>query len=103
LPQVDGLALPSEETPMQPTDPLVPRLKVDTYLSEEDTAAVRALPISTKDVPRDTYIVREGDIPSCSCLVIKGFACRSKVTDSGNRQILSFHIPGDTLIWKACF
>jgi len=30
-----------------------------------------------------------------SGLLIEGFACRSKTTDAGKRQILSIHIPGD--------
>jgi CRP-like cAMP-binding protein len=39
--------------------------------------------------------VREGDRPSRCCALIEGFACRSKMTSDGKRQIFAFHVPGD--------
>jgi len=80
---------------MHPTEMLIRRLRVDTHLSDEDAEALSNLPMQIKEVDADTLIVSEGDRPTKCCLVIQGFACRSKVTDSGRRQILSFHIPGD--------
>jgi CRP-like cAMP-binding protein len=41
--------------------------------------------------------VREGTCPDSCCILLKGFACRHKTTSSGERQIVSFHIPGDIL------
>ena len=43
------------------------------------------------------YIVREGERPDRSCLLLSGFAFRHKVTVEGARQIVSVHIPGDFL------
>ncbi|GEO15027.1 Crp/Fnr family transcriptional regulator [Microvirga aerophila] len=40
-------------------------------------------------------VVREGDRPSRSCLLLSGFACVYKVTGDGKRQIVGFSIPGD--------
>ena len=40
-------------------------------------------------------IVREGDCPSDSCLILDGFAYRYKLLEQGTRQILALHIPGD--------
>jgi CRP-like cAMP-binding protein len=47
------------------------------------------------DLGADQDIVREGDRPTRSCLLLEGFACTYKVTGDGKRQIQSFHIPGD--------
>nr|WP_249803048.1 Crp/Fnr family transcriptional regulator [Bradyrhizobium sp. 21] len=70
-------------------------MRSDTRLSDDDAGAIRSLPLRLVDVPAETPIVREGDHPSCACLLVTGFGCRSKVTETGKRQILSFHIPGD--------
>ncbi|KAA2237816.1 Crp/Fnr family transcriptional regulator [Salinarimonas soli] len=43
----------------------------------------------------DQDIVREGDRPSHCCLLLDGFACRYKFTQTGRRQIFAFHTPGD--------
>jgi CRP-like cAMP-binding protein len=80
---------------MQPTEMLIRRLRADTELTQEDATALEQLPIQMKQVGGDTPIVLEGDCPSQCCLIIRGFACRSKVAHTGKRQILSFHIPGD--------
>lgn len=80
---------------MHPTEILTRRLRVDANLSEDDAKALKSLPIQVKNVDADTNIVREGDRPSVCCVIIKGFACRSKVASTGRRQILSFHIAGD--------
>ena len=40
-------------------------------------------------------LVREGDRPSHCLLLLEGFACRYKTLESGQRQILAFHVPTD--------
>ena len=64
---------------------------------EADVEAVAALPFRLQDVPAGATLVREGDVPEACCVLVDGFACRHKSTRSGNRQIVSFHIPGDIL------
>jgi CRP-like cAMP-binding protein len=80
---------------MHSTQLLIRRLRANTRLSDEDAAAIKALPVDARQLAADTHIVREGECPSRCCLVLNGFVCRSKVAESGKRQILSFHIPGD--------
>ncbi|MBM1170616.1 Crp/Fnr family transcriptional regulator [Microvirga arabica] len=46
-------------------------------------------------IKADQDIVREGDRPSRSCLLLSGFTCVYKITAGGKRQIVSFNIPGD--------
>ena len=42
-----------------------------------------------------TDIVREGDAPSYSCLLLSGFAARYNVLVDGRRQITAVHVAGD--------
>jgi len=78
-----------------PSERLIRRLTVSTPLDAADLEAIARLPMIVKDLPAQAAIVREGERPSQCCLLIEGFACRSKTTDVGKRQILSIHIPGD--------
>ena len=71
------------------------RLNTVTGLDEADIAAIRALPIVVRQWEAGRPIVSDGDRPTDCCLVIEGFCVRAKTTVSGQRQILSIHIPGD--------
>ena len=74
---------------------LVRKLESIASLSSEERAALMSLPMQVSDIRADQDIVREGDRPSRSCLLLEGFACTYKVTGDGRRQILAFYIPGD--------
>jgi len=76
-------------------DRLVRKLESITGITEDERQAVRGLPITLKEVGADQDIVREGDQPSQSCLVLEGFLFLYKMMPDGGRQILSFHVPGD--------
>jgi CRP-like cAMP-binding protein len=80
---------------MSVADALIRRLQVHNDLGPEDIQALQNLPIHAKEVPAHTNIVKEGDRPTTSCLVLDGFVCRSRNTVDGKRQILSIHISGD--------
>jgi CRP-like cAMP-binding protein len=72
------------------------RLEVDTApLSEAEKDAILRLPLSIKELRADQDVVREGDRPSQCCVLIEGFQCRYKMLPDGERQIMSFHVPGD--------
>lgn len=71
------------------------RLNVVTGLDEADVAAIRGLPIIVRQWEAGRPIVCDGDRPTECCLLIEGFCVRAKSTVSGQRQILSVHIPGD--------
>jgi CRP-like cAMP-binding protein len=79
-----------------PLHRLIRRLDVDTApLSPQEKEAILRLPITVKELRADQDIVREGDTPSQCCLVTEGFQCRYKMLPDGERQIMSFHVPGD--------
>jgi len=80
---------------MRATERLIKKLQITTALDADDIKAIEHLSMVTKELPAHTAIVREGERPQHSALVIDGFACSSKTTDTGKRQILSIHIPGD--------
>jgi CRP-like cAMP-binding protein len=57
--------------------------------------AVRALPYQIHRVRAGEYIVRDGDRPTRSCLLISGFAFRQKLVADGGRSISAIHMRGD--------
>lgn len=74
---------------------LILKLTKNNRLDHDDITAIEQLPIQNKHVAAHHCIARDADRPSESCLIIEGFAFRSKFTPSGIRQILSIHIPGE--------
>ena len=74
---------------------LLRRLESIYTLSDAEREAIVNLPMQVTDLQADQDIVREGDRPSRSCLILEGYACTYKVTQEGKRQIVAFHIPGD--------
>jgi CRP-like cAMP-binding protein len=56
---------------------------------------VLALPYRVITFRPQEYIVREGDKPQNSCVILSGFAFRHKVAGNGGRQIFSIHMKGD--------
>lgn len=77
------------------TDSLLSKINAAGLFSEEEVECLRKLPIQIVQLQPGQHIVREGDRPTRSCLVIEGFVCASKTTGNGDRQIASFYIPGD--------
>jgi CRP-like cAMP-binding protein len=77
------------------TAALIRKLESIATLTAEEKAALLRLPLRLKTVAAHQDIVRAGDSPSESCLIVAGFACRYILTAEGKRQILSFHIAGD--------
>jgi CRP-like cAMP-binding protein len=64
-------------------------------LSEADKHALLQLPMQIIQLRPGQDIVRQGDRPNRSCLLVDGFASASKLTGEGNRQITSLYISGD--------
>lgn len=73
------------------------KLEYRGKLSPDDRSAVLALPFVLKALERHQFIVRERELATHSCVLLSGFAVRSKIVVSGNRQILSIHIKGETV------
>ena len=74
---------------------LVRRLRISSGISEDDVQEIEALPISVRQFPAETPVVRDGERATDCCLIADGFCVRSKTIASGKRQILSIHIPGE--------
>lgn len=74
---------------------MLPKLEIWTALDEEDRAALVSLPYRMRSFAPGRYIVRQGDKAESSCLLLSGFAFRSKIVRDGGRQILAFHMRGD--------
>ena len=76
--------------------PLIRKLESQGLaLSEEEVAALLAMPMQVETLRADQDIVREGDRPTRSCLLLDGYAATYKTTPAGKRQIVAFHIAGD--------
>lgn len=76
-------------------DRLIIKLESTGLLSDREKQALGALPFRTRNVAENADLVQQGDRPPESCLVLDGFVCRYKLLGEGQRQIMSFHIPGD--------
>jgi CRP-like cAMP-binding protein len=66
-------------------------------INGDDAEAVSSLPFRLSRVAAREYLVREGSVPTECCLLLEGYAARSKTAADGGRQIVSFHIAGDLL------
>ncbi|MBX9911906.1 MAG: Crp/Fnr family transcriptional regulator [Beijerinckiaceae bacterium] len=71
------------------------KLESITELSAPERQALLDLPVSLKRFEANVDIVSEGEITLQCCLVLEGLVCRYKLVNSGERQIMSLHIPGD--------
>lgn len=75
--------------------PLLRKLLRRDDLAPEEVSAITSMFEETRIVAAGDDIVRDGDRPSQSTLVVSGFACRYKVLEGGGRQITALHLPGD--------
>jgi CRP-like cAMP-binding protein len=76
-------------------NPLIRKLASVFTLTDDERQALETLPMQVAVIRDRQDIVREGDRPSRSCLILSGFACAYKTTAQGKRQIVSFVIAGD--------
>jgi CRP-like cAMP-binding protein len=77
------------------SDALITKLTRSNRLDADDIEAIRRLPMRVNELGPKQKIVADGTRPAECCLLGEGFAVRSKMTPSGERQILSLHIPGE--------
>jgi CRP-like cAMP-binding protein len=76
-------------------NPLIRKLDSIFTLTDDERQALETLPMQVVVIKENQDIVREGDVPSRSCLLLSGFTCTYKMTGNGKRQIMAFGIPGD--------
>jgi CRP-like cAMP-binding protein len=77
--------------------PMLRKLSLWRQLDEEDEAAILSLPHRLRKFGAMQFIVRDGEKPVHSCLLLSGFAFRHKVSGDGGRQIMSIHMKGDVV------
>jgi len=77
------------------THHLVLKLEQRDRLSDHEKRVLEAAVVRVREVRADEDIVREGDRPLESSLLLDGFAARYKVLSTGRRQITALHVPGD--------
>lgn len=75
--------------------PLVRKLESIAEIGPAERDALTTLPLQLASLRPDQDIVREGDRPSRSCVVIEGVTAMYKMTGDGKRQILAFQLAGD--------
>ncbi|HTU11913.1 MAG TPA: Crp/Fnr family transcriptional regulator [Allosphingosinicella sp.] len=81
--------------PSSVLDRMIRKFERRAPLDNGDRKALRTLPHRVQTIEPGMYVVRDGETPTRSCLIVEGFAYRHKVTVEGARQIVSVHIPGD--------
>jgi CRP-like cAMP-binding protein len=77
------------------TNPLTKKLLWHGDLSPAERLTLDAMIERTKDIAAGEDLVREGDKPSHSILLLSGFAARYTLVDDGRRQIMAVHVTGD--------
>jgi CRP-like cAMP-binding protein len=75
--------------------PLLLKLARRDILSPAEQDILSSLAVSPVPVERQQDLVREGDRPDFSTLLVGGFAGRYKVLEDGARQITALHVAGD--------
>ena len=72
-------------------------------MSGEDVAELFSLSYSTRELKPNEDLIRQGDDPSVSALVLSGTVARYHLLQNGGRQYLSFHMAGDMPDSQALF
>ena len=64
-------------------------------LSDQERGLLENASFAVQHMEGDRDLAREGDRPTHCSLLLDGFACRYKMLESGQRQIMAFHVPSD--------
>lgn len=75
--------------------PFFRKLECRDALTSAEHDALAGCATAVVDYPAGADLVREGDRPAHSTLVVTGFATRYRVLSEGQRQITAIHVPGD--------
>ncbi|MET0528470.1 MAG: cyclic nucleotide-binding domain-containing protein, partial [Microvirga sp.] len=76
-------------------NPLLLKLERRDQLSDDEKRVLENAISRVRVVEADEDIVREGDRPNESILLLDGFAARYKIFSNGRRQITAIHVAGD--------
>jgi CRP-like cAMP-binding protein len=76
-------------------DIIIRKLNKHSRLHPLDETALRSLSVRVRRLRPDEDLMREGDEPEVSALVLEGMVARYHALANGKRQYLSFHLSGD--------
>jgi CRP-like cAMP-binding protein len=76
-------------------NPLVSKLRRFADLDEREIHIVEGLSADITAIGAGEDILRQGDKPTTVTLMLQGLACRYKLTEDGDRQIVGVMVPGD--------
>lgn len=82
---------------------LARKLREHSRLTAEDLAAINALGHTIRELKPNEDLIRQGDDPDVSALVVSGVVARYHLLPDGVRQYLSFHMAGDMPDSQALF
>jgi len=82
---------------------LIRKLNDHSRLASEDLAEINKLSHTIEELKSDEDLIRQGDDPNVSALVISGMVARYHLLPNGRRQYLSFHMAGDMPDSQALF
>ena len=74
---------------------VVNKLKEHSQLSSDDIAEIKTLSFTRRELAGHEDLIRQGDEPDKSVVVMSGWVARYHLLRSGGRQYLSFHMAGD--------
>jgi CRP-like cAMP-binding protein len=82
---------------------LIRKLREHSRLTSEDLAEINSLSHAVKEFLPAEDLIRQGDDPKVTVLVIQGMVARYHLLPDGRRQYLSFHMAGDMPDSQALF
>ena len=82
---------------------LIAKLKEHSRLGNAEMATIRALSYEIRQLAANEDMIRQGDDPKASALVLHGLVARYHLLPNGRRQYLSFHFTGDLPDAQALF
>jgi len=74
---------------------LICKLENFDHLSDEEKQFLEGALVRPRVVNKGEDIIREGDRPTESTVLLEGFAARYSLLRNGKRQITGLHVPGD--------
>jgi CRP-like cAMP-binding protein len=74
---------------------LIRKLKEHSRLSTDDLATINSLSHNVRELATNEDLIRQGDNPDVSAVVLTGIVARYHLLENGARQYLSFHMAGD--------
>ncbi len=76
-------------------DPLITKLSSIGTLSDQDRALLATLSVLPKRLAPQENVIRQGDKPTTSVILLSGVLARFQELPEGNRQVVSIHFPGE--------